>query len=105
MMSPCRRDVSRWRRAVRLYPDHVVFCGPGATVLADGGAPDGLVGEIRPAVPAPPPFLLAPGRRRADCATTRRSGARALARCLGDVLARVPEDATPNYLTDEKYAS
>jgi rhamnose utilization protein RhaD (predicted bifunctional aldolase and dehydrogenase) len=69
-----------------LYPDHVIFCGMGA-----------LACDVLPAGDSPP-FVLIPGKgaaMRADATP----GAWALARCLGDVLIRMPEDAVLNYLT------
>ena len=76
-----------------LYPDHVIFCGIGAT-------------SVTPPLPDPataPVFLLVPGLGavlRADAS----DGARALVRCLGDVLLRVPPDASLTYLTDAQNA-
>ncbi|WP_099824688.1 class II aldolase/adducin family protein [Oceaniglobus indicus] len=69
-----------------LYPDHVIFCGVGA--LACDMPPEG----------DSPPFVLIPGKGAAMRADAT-SGAWALARCLGDVLTRVPEGAALNYLT------
>jgi len=82
-----------------LYPDHVIFCGVGATALPEGETADALVARFEAAGLTPPPFLLAPGRG-AVIANAASAGARALARCLGDVLARVPEGAPLNYLTE-----
>ena len=70
-----------------LCPDHAVFCGPGATVLRPG--------EVAPDVVArglTPPFLLAPGAG-ALLRKEATASALAMARCLGDMLARFPEDA------------
>jgi len=72
-----------------LYPDHVIFCGPGALAV---DAVDALPGTDGP------PFVIVPGkgaliRRDAD------AGARALADCLGDVLTRLQPGAVPTYLT------
>lgn len=72
-----------------LYPDHVIFCGVGATAFEGARLPD-------PA--GAPVFLIVPGRGvvlRADAS----AGARALVRCLADVLARVPGDAPLAYLS------
>ncbi len=84
-----------------LYPDHVIFCGPGASALEDGDVGDAFVARCRARGLEPPPFLLACGRGallRVDAG----AGARALARCLGDVLARVAEGTALNYLTREQ---
>ena len=76
-----------------LYPDHVIFCGIGATALG--------VGEI--AAEGGPPFLLVPGVG-ALIARDASAGARALSRCLGDVLTRVPEGTQLTYLTQAQNA-
>ena len=70
-----------------LYPDHVVFLGPG---LPDGPA-DGR------------PACLAAG----GLAIREDAGAapRAMARCLSDVLARVPEGWTPRGIGAEAEAA
>ncbi|HXT08649.1 MAG TPA: class II aldolase/adducin family protein [Roseiarcus sp.] len=86
-----------------LYPDHVIFCGVAATALAPGESADTLVARLAAAGLAPPPLLLVPGRG-ALIARQATAGARALARCLGDVLARVPEGAPLSYLTDRQNA-
>ncbi len=81
-----------------LYPDHVIFCGVGAVALKPDETPS-HAGNRQPA----PVFLLVPGLGaliRSDAS----KGAQALARCLGDVLARVPEDATVQCLTDAENA-
>ena len=90
-LSPYRLDA-----AVKgsLYPDHVIFCGPGATELPPGARAEGSGG---------PPFLLVAGRG-ALIARTASAGERALARCLGDVLSRVPEGAPLTYLTQAQTA-
>jgi rhamnose utilization protein RhaD (predicted bifunctional aldolase and dehydrogenase) len=86
-----------------LYPDHVIFCGVGATALDDEETADELVARFKSEGMAPPPFLLVP-ERGALIARDASSGARALSRCLGDVLARVPEGAPVTYLTDAQDA-
>ena len=86
-----------------LYPDHVIFCGVGATALMDGETADGLAARFNAEGLAAPPLLLVPGCG-ALIARAAGAGARALARCLGDVLARAPEGATLVYLTHEQNA-
>jgi rhamnose utilization protein RhaD (predicted bifunctional aldolase and dehydrogenase) len=83
-----------------LYPDHVVFCGPGATMVETAAHRWAFTGGT-PAVQGAPPFLLAPGLG-ALLRDEASEGARAMARCLGDVLARVAQDVTPRYLTDDE---
>lgn len=72
-----------------LYPDHVIFCGVGAKVCDTPPQGDS------------PPFVLIPGKGAAMRADAT-AGAWALAKCLGDVLMRVPEGAVLNYLTLEQ---
>ena len=86
-----------------LYPDHVIFCGVGATALGDGETAGDLVARFAAEGLTAPPLLLFPGRG-ALIARDAGAGARALARCLGDVLARVPEGAPLVYLTPEQNA-
>src|SRR4029077_8633951 len=79
------------------YPDHVVFCGPGATgVEAPGtaGGPPAFADETSAVPGGAPPFLLAPGAG-ALLRDDASAGALTMARCLGDVLARVAPDAIP----------
>ncbi len=82
-----------------LYPDHVIFCGVGATALNPGESGDALAARLKERGLAVPPFLLVPGAG-ALLRKDANAGAQALSRCLGDVLARVPEGAPLNYLTD-----
>ncbi len=86
-----------------LYPDHVIFCGVGATALSDGETADALIARFVAEGLSPPPLLLVPGRG-ALIARSAGAGNRALARCLGDVLGRAPEGATFNYLTADQNA-
>ncbi len=97
-LSPQRLAVAK---AGALYPDHVVFCGAGATALAPQENAARLVARFGERNSALPPFLLAPdaGALLRDDASF---GARAMAACLGDVLARAPDDAVLRYLTQEE---
>ncbi|MDE3177381.1 MAG: class II aldolase [Pseudomonadota bacterium] len=86
-----------------LYPDHVIFCGVGATALAGDEIADDLVARLGAAGLTAPPFLLVPGVG-ALIARAASAGALALSRCLGDVLARVPEGTELIYLTPAQNA-
>jgi rhamnose utilization protein RhaD (predicted bifunctional aldolase and dehydrogenase) len=82
-----------------LYPDHVIFCGPGATAIGRKESADALAARLSKRGLAVPPFLLVSGVGalvRKDAS----AGAAALTRCLGDVMTRVPEDARLRYLTE-----
>lgn len=86
-----------------LYPDHVIFCGIGVTALAKGQTPAEATASARAAGVPMPPFLLAPGQgalMRKDAT----EGAKALARCLGDVLTRLPPSARVCALTEAENA-
>jgi rhamnose utilization protein RhaD (predicted bifunctional aldolase and dehydrogenase) len=76
-----------------LYPDHVVFLGPG---LATGT----IVGNRLRAAGSPRPFpmLALPGLGIVLHRSTS-NGADAMARCLAEVAARIPEDAPICVLT------
>lgn len=83
------RDPERLGYAVgaTLYPDHLIFLGPGCRAVAPGAAPADALADGRPCK-----LLLFPGEGAAVPLGTSASDL-ALARCLGDVLARVPDGA------------
>jgi len=84
-----------------LYPDHLVFCGPAATALAEGENAARVAARFRERGLKPPPFVLAPGAGALIFRDASAGGA-ALARCLGDVLIRIPEDAPIKYFTEDE---
>src|SRR5882724_6924093 len=71
-----------------LYPDHVVFLGPGI-VIAEAG--ENAVDAARRSGRAAPPLVVVPGAGvlQHNAATP---GARALIRCLADVTCRLKSD-------------
>ncbi len=84
-------------RGGNLYPDHVIFLGVGSVVAQDGENADAIVSRLG----YQPPAILFPGRgvlMRKDCS----AAADAMARCLADVLVRVPRGATLRYLSAEE---
>lgn len=87
-----------------LYPDHVVFCGPGVTVLATGETVAAAVARVAAQGLPPPMVIIAPGRGvlLPEAAT---AGTRAMARCLADVLRRVPPGATLQRLSADDVAA
>ncbi|NBE08164.1 class II aldolase/adducin family protein [Paragemmobacter ruber] len=93
----------RAAQAGSLYPDHVVFCGVGAPVLGEGDTPAQAAARIAARGLPRPAFLLVPGQG-ALIARDASAGAEALTRCLGDVLARLPEGAEVAPLTDAQNA-
>lgn len=96
------RDLESCRAAAggSLYPDHVIFLGPGSVIA--GPQETALDIEARSAGGAAPASILFPGKgvlMRRDATP----GAEALAACLSDVLARIPADAPLRYLTDKEH--
>lgn len=86
-----------------LYPDHVIFCGVAAVALHPDETPgEAVARQTRRGLPAPV-FLLVPDQG-ALIRKEASAGAQALARCLGDVLARLPEDVEVTPLSDAENA-
>lgn len=87
-----------------LYPDHVVFLGSGAHLLADGDTPAAIAARaVARGLPAPP-IILVPG---AGCLIRGDlpAGAEEITRCLGLVAERIPEDAAVRYLAADEEAA
>ncbi len=80
-----------------LYPDHVTFCGIAAHALSGAETAESYCGKIN----EQPVLIIVPG-----AGVLIRAGfsaaSLALARCLSDVLCRVPEEAKIQYLTHEQ---
>ncbi|ESY75317.1 class II aldolase/adducin family protein [Mesorhizobium sp. M0051] len=77
-----------------LYPDHVIFLGPGSVVAGPGETAADVVARLGTA----PAAILFPGAgvlMRGDAS----AGADAMQRCLADVTARIDVAARLNYLT------
>lgn len=93
-------DPDRVRQAVwgSLYPDHVIFCGIGATALEKDETLEHAVRRVVETGAPPPVFLIVPGQG-VLVINDASAGACALMRCLVDVLVRVPSSATLRYLT------
>ncbi|ASQ03427.1 class II aldolase [Sinorhizobium meliloti WSM1022] len=86
-----------------LYPDHVIFLGKGSVVAAPGENALSLEEGFRRAGESLPPVLLFPGKG-ALVLKDISAGALAMARCLSDVTARIPDGASLRYLTDAENA-
>ena len=93
-------DPERIKQAISgsLYPDHVIFCGIAATVLHADEKPAQAERRVVATGAAPPVFLIVPGQGVLVHQDAGR-GARALMRCLVDVLVRIPRNAGLNYLS------
>ncbi|MEM9049388.1 MAG: class II aldolase/adducin family protein [Pseudomonadota bacterium] len=96
------RDPRRLALVARgsLYPDHVIFLGPGVAVAAPGERPDATMartgGQAR--------LLLLPGLGAALPADASPAQI-AMARCLGDVAMRIAPDAALTVLSPEDEAA
>lgn len=86
-----------------LYPDHVIFLGKGSVIAAPHETAAAIEERFAVDGVAPPPVILFPGK---GALVTRdiTAGARAMARCLSDVLSRIPDGARLRYLTDAENA-
>jgi rhamnose utilization protein RhaD (predicted bifunctional aldolase and dehydrogenase) len=91
-------------RSGSLYPDHVIFLGPGSVVVDDARPVTAVERDYGAAGLPAPVSLLYPGLGllvRQDAS----AGAEALARCLADVTSRIPAGAAVNTLTDADNAA
>ncbi|MGC8470026.1 MAG: class II aldolase/adducin family protein [Acetobacteraceae bacterium] len=80
-----------------LYPDHVIYLGPGVLVV-EAGESLGAALALRQAAGGPePPLALVPGAG-ALMSASASAGEVALAQCLADVTLRVPEGARVSVL-------
>lgn len=86
-----------------LYPDHVIFLGRGSLIAAPGETAAMIEESLRAEELTLPPAILFPGKG-VLVSKEITAGALAMARCLSDVLGRVPEGASLNYLTDAENA-
>jgi rhamnose utilization protein RhaD (predicted bifunctional aldolase and dehydrogenase) len=77
-----------------LYPDHVVFLGPG---LTEASVDSGRIRAL-PEGRRPPLMMALPGLGMVLHRSTSKN-AEAMARCLADVVARIPEEAPIRVLT------
>lgn len=86
-----------------LYPDHVIFLGKGSVIAAPHETASSIEQRFAAGGAPPPPLLLFPGK---GGLVTREitAGALAMARCLSDVLSRIPDGARLRYLTDAENA-
>jgi len=80
-----------------LYPDHVIFLGTEIGVLAEGETVTGYATARKAAGQSVPKMLLAPGKG-VLLANELTAGGRVMARCLADVVSRIPLGQTLAYL-------
>ncbi len=84
-----------------LYPDHVIFLGPGSVVARPGENAQAVEGRRVAAGMPEPVSILFPGvgvlmREGAN------AGAQAMARCLADVTARIPPNAPLRFFSESQ---
>lgn len=84
-----------------LYPDHVIFLGTEIGVLADGQTAGAYADERRLQGLSVPKMLLAQGQG-VLLADELTDGGRIMARCLAEVVSRIPEGASLAYLDPEQ---
>ncbi|UNK40745.1 class II aldolase/adducin family protein (plasmid) [Shinella sp. H4-D48] len=86
-----------------LYPDHVIFLGTEIGVLAGGETVNAYADTRRAHDLSIPKMLLAPGLG-VLLANELTAGGRVMARCLAEVVSRIPDGASVAYLNaDEEY--
>ena len=96
-------DLTAAADAGSLYPDHVIFLGIGITLLAKDETCDEATARRAASGLTPPALVLLPGAG-ALMPVDAAPSALALARCLGDVLVRLPEGAAVQTLTFQQNA-
>ncbi|MBO9629476.1 MAG: class II aldolase, partial [Shinella sp.] len=80
-----------------LYPDHVIFLGTETGVLDDGQTAAAYAEDRRARGLSVPKMLLVPGRG-VLLADELTDGGRVMARCLAEVVSRIPKGASVAYL-------
>lgn len=86
-----------------LYPDHVIFLGTEIGVLSDGGSVNDYMSERGQRGLSVPKLLLAPGKG-VLLANELTAGGRVMARCLAEVVSRIPAHASVVFLdADQEY--
>lgn len=87
-----------------LYPDHVIFLGPGSVVARDGETAADTRNRVIASGAPEPVSILFPGLG-VLMHSSATDGAQAMARCLADVTARIPEGAELLYLSDADHGA
>ncbi|MBD0415097.1 class II aldolase/adducin family protein [Oryzicola mucosus] len=80
-----------------LYPDHVIFLGTKIGLLEDGQALADLTASFQRSGEPMPKMVFVPGKG-VLLSTALTPGGEAMARCLAEVVARIPEGETVAYL-------
>ncbi|RCS21795.1 class II aldolase [Phyllobacterium salinisoli] len=82
-----------------LYPDHVIFLGTKIGIVPDGQSIADVLGDYAQRNEPLPKMLIVPGKGVLLSETLTPGGA-VMARCLADVVTRVPADARIAYITE-----
>jgi rhamnose utilization protein RhaD (predicted bifunctional aldolase and dehydrogenase) len=82
-----------------LYPDHVIFLGTAIAVLAENQSIPELLRTYEQRGAQIPKMLIVPGKG-VLLSETLTPGGEVMARCLADVVTRIPPDAAIAYLSD-----
>ncbi|MCR4282432.1 MAG: class II aldolase/adducin family protein [Bauldia sp.] len=90
-------------RSGTLYPDHVVFLGPGILTLDAGATPAAIADRFASAGRQPPPMLVVP-RRGLLLHRDALRGADELARALAEVTGRIAPGAELTCISPEQEA-
>jgi rhamnose utilization protein RhaD (predicted bifunctional aldolase and dehydrogenase) len=83
-----------------LYPDHVIFLGSTVGLLPNGQSTEAFVERCRTDGREVPKLLVAPGKG-VLVSKELTPGGLAMARCLAEVVARIPVGETIEYLTPD----
>ncbi|QND54743.1 class II aldolase (plasmid) [Phyllobacterium sp. 628] len=84
-----------------MYPDHVIFLGTEIGFLADGETAKSFADARRSANRSIPKMVLVPGHG-VLLSNELTEGGRVMARCLAEVVSRIPERASLAYLTADQ---
>jgi rhamnose utilization protein RhaD (predicted bifunctional aldolase and dehydrogenase) len=87
-----------------LYPDHVIFLGPGSVIARPSETAAEIATAAADAGAHAPVSILFPGKGIL-MRSNATAGALALARCLSEVMARIPDGTPLRYLSDAENAA
>ncbi|KQV70446.1 class II aldolase/adducin family protein [Rhizobium sp. Root1220] len=89
----------RLATAGSMYPDHVIFLGTEIGVLDQGQSVSDLVASYAGAGATTPKLIIVPGMG-VLLSDELTAGGQVMARCLAEVVARIPDSADVLYLSD-----
>ena len=83
-----------------LYPDHVIFLGTKIGVLSEGQSAVDFQAALHDAGRAPPKMLIVPDKG-VLLSSSLTAGGEVMARCLAEVVGRIPDGSKVIYLSEE----